>query len=89
MAELAAGGERAIEIATSDDEEALAMVSMHRAVESIDRAPSGIRITLAPDVDASAAADDISRRLVQEGLAIRRFEHTRASLEQRFMEVTS
>ena len=89
MAELAGSGERAIEIATSDDEEALAIVSMHRAVESIDRAPSGIRITLAPDVDASAAADDISRRLVQEGLAIRRFEHTRASLEQRFMEVTS
>jgi hypothetical protein len=41
------------------------------------------------DAEAEAAADDIGRRLVFAGLAIRRFEPARASLEQRFLEVTS
>jgi ABC-2 type transport system ATP-binding protein len=89
IADLAAGGEQAIVIATSDDEEALAIVSCHRAVDALDLAAEGIRITLHRDVDADAAADDIGRRLVEGGLAIRRFERTRASLEQRFLEVTS
>jgi hypothetical protein len=40
-------------------------------------------------VEAEPAADDISRRLVLAGLAIRRFEPARASLEQRFLEITS
>ena len=42
-----------------------------------------------PDVDAEPAADDIGRRIVLAGLAIRRFEPARASLEQRFLEITS
>ena len=49
----------------------------------------GIRVTLRTDVEAEAAADDIGRRLVLAGLAIRRFEPARASLEQRFLEITS
>ena len=89
IADLAHGGAEAIEIATSDDQEALAIVSCHRAVDAIDLAEQGIRITLLPDVDAEAAADDIGRRLVEGGLAIRRFERARASLEERFLEVTS
>ena len=50
---------------------------------------AGIRITLLPDVDGDAAADDIGRRLVEGGVAIRRFERARATLEERFLEVTS
>ena len=38
---------------------------------------------------ASKRSDDISRRLVLAGLAIRRFEPARVSLEQRFLEITS
>jgi ABC-2 type transport system ATP-binding protein len=89
IAELAGGGDHAVVVATNDDEEALAIVAGHRAVDSLDLAPDGIRITLLADVDADAAADDIGRRLVQEGLAIRRFERPRASLEERFLEITS
>ena len=89
IAELAAAGGHAVLIATSDDEEALAIVSCHRAVDGIDLAPEGIRVSLIADVDGEAAADDISRRLVEGGLAIRRFERTRASLEERFLEVVS
>jgi ABC-2 type transport system ATP-binding protein len=87
--ELAGGAAPAILIATSDDEEALAIVSCHRAVEALDIGSEGIRVTLTADARADAAADDISRRLVDGGLAIRRFERTRASLEQRFLEVIS
>jgi ABC-2 type transport system ATP-binding protein len=89
IAELARGSEQAILIGTSGDEEALAIVSHHRAVATVDRASEGLRITLLADVDADAAADDIGRRLVESGLAIRRFERARASLEQRFLEITS
>jgi ABC-2 type transport system ATP-binding protein len=89
IAELARGGEQALLVATSDDEEALAIVSCHRAVETLDLDADGIRIRLMPDVDADAASDDIGRRLVEGGVAIRRFERTRASLEERFLEVTS
>jgi ABC-2 type transport system ATP-binding protein len=87
--DLAHGGEQALVIATSDDDEALAIVACHRAVETIDLDADGIRIRLLPDVDADAAADDIGRRLVEGGVAIRRFERTRPSLEERFLEVTS
>jgi ABC-2 type transport system ATP-binding protein len=89
IAELAGAGGQAILIATSDDQEALAIVTCHGAVDGIDVAPEGIRVTLLAHVDGEAAADDISRRLVEGGLAIRRFERTRASLEERFLEVVS
>jgi ABC-2 type transport system ATP-binding protein len=87
IADLAAGGKPTILIATSDEKQALAILSEHRAIESAAAGSSGIRVTLR--VDAGAAGDDISRRLVLAGLAIRRFEPARVSLEQRFLEITS
>jgi ABC-2 type transport system ATP-binding protein len=87
IADLAAGSRKTILIATSDDERALGIFSEHRAIESVAREPSGVRITLDPA--ACNAGDDLSRRLVLAGLAIRRFEPARVSLEQRFLEITS
>ena len=89
IAELARRGEHALVLATSDDEEALAIVSCHRAVKTIDLDADAIRIRLLPDVDVDAAGDDIGRRLFEGGVAIRRFERAHASLEERFLEVTS
>jgi ABC-2 type transport system ATP-binding protein len=89
IAELAAGGEQSILIATSDDERALAILAEHRAVASASPAPDGIRVGLQTDAEAEAAADDIGRRIVLAGLAIRRFEPARMSLERRFLEITS
>jgi hypothetical protein len=51
--------------------------------------PDGIRVTLHAEAEAVAAADDIGRRIVLAGLAIRRFEPARMSLERRFLEITS
>jgi ABC-2 type transport system ATP-binding protein len=87
IADLAATGKQTILIATSDDEQALAILSEHRAVESVASESAGMRVTLDPEYDG--AGDDISRRLVLAGLAIRRFEPARRSLEQRFLEITS
>jgi ABC-2 type transport system ATP-binding protein len=87
IADLAAGGKQTILIATSDDDRARGILSDHRAVEAAAAGSGGIRVTLSADGDA--AGDDISRRLVLAGLAIRRFEPARASLEQRFLEITS
>jgi ABC-2 type transport system ATP-binding protein len=89
IAELATGGEKTILIATNDDERALATLAEHRAIASAATESEGIRVTLRRDVEEEAATEDIGRRLVLAGLAIRRFEPARASLEQRFLEITS
>jgi ABC-2 type transport system ATP-binding protein len=87
IAELGAGGKQTVLIATSDEQRALAILSDHRAVEFVEAGPAGALVTLRGE--AGPAWDDISRRLVLDGLAIRRFEPTRVSLEQRFLEITS
>jgi ABC-2 type transport system ATP-binding protein len=87
IAELAAGGKQTILIATSDEEQALAILSDHRGVKSAIAEINGTRVTLR--ANSVEAQDDISRRLVLAGLAIRRFEPARVSLEQRFLEITS
>jgi ABC-2 type transport system ATP-binding protein len=87
IAELAGTGSQTILVATSDDDEARRLLSEHRAVEYVASESSGLRIALA--AGGVEAADDISRRLVLGGLAIRRFEPARVSLEQRFLEITS
>jgi ABC-2 type transport system ATP-binding protein len=89
IADLARGGTQTILIATSDQQRALALLAENRAVASAVAEADGIRVSLRPDVDTRPAADDLGRRLVHAGLAIRRFEPARASLEQRFLEITS
>jgi ABC-2 type transport system ATP-binding protein len=89
IADLARGGEQTILIATSDEDRALTLLTESRAVASAVAEAEGIRVRLRPDVEAEPAADDIGRRLVLAGLAIRRFEPARASLEQRFLEITT
>jgi ABC-2 type transport system ATP-binding protein len=89
IAELAAGGEQSLLVATNDDERAHGLLSEHRAVASAAAGQDGIRVVFHADVQAQDAADDIGRRLVLADLAIRRFEPARASLEQRFLQITS
>ena len=89
IAELAADGKQTILVATSDNEVARQILGEHRAIQSMAPENGAFRIALHSDVEAEAAAGDISRRLVLGGVAIRRFEPTRVSLEQRFLEITS
>jgi ABC-2 type transport system ATP-binding protein len=87
--DVAAGGAPTILIATNDDARALGILGQHRAVESTTAESDGIRVTLHCDLEPNRAADDIGRRIIEAGLAIRHFERARASLEQRFLEITS
>src|SRR5205814_1512324 len=61
------------------------------AVRSATKTPEGIRVTLrpAPPMTGEDAAADINRVLVEAGLAVHRVEPARASLEERFLEITS
>ena len=89
IADLARGGAQTILVATDDEDRALALFGESRAVASAVPEADGIRISLRSDVEAQPVADELGRRLVLAGLAIRRFEPARASLEQRFLEITS
>jgi ABC-2 type transport system ATP-binding protein len=89
IAELAADGKQTILVATSDNQEASRILGEHRAIQSLAPENGHFRITLHSDVEIDAAAGDISRRLVLGGAAIHRFEPSRVSLEQRFLEITS
>ena len=89
IAELAGKRGQSLLVATSDDERAFAIASAQRAVASATRGPEGIHISFADSIEAQPAADELGRSLVLAGLAIRHFEPARASLEDRFLEITS
>ncbi len=90
LAELTAS-RQTILIGASDGVRVQALLAAHPAVRSAAQTPEGIRVTLRPDFPTTAedAAADINRFLVEEGLAVHRLEPTRASLEERFLEITS
>ena len=90
LAELTAS-RQTILIGSSDGVRVQALLAAHPAVRSAGQTPEGIRVTLRPDfpVAAEDAAADINRFLVEAGLAVHRLEPERASLEERFLEITS
>ena len=86
---IADGAEQTILIATSDVRSTLALIGDHIAVAGATDEPDGVRVRIRADVELYSAAADINRRLVEAGIAIHRLEPSRASLEQRFLEITS
>jgi ABC-2 type transport system ATP-binding protein len=85
------GSRQTILIGSNDGIRAQALLAAHPAVRSAAKTPEGIRVTLRPDSPATAedVAADINRRLVEAGLAVHRLEAVHASLEERFLEITS
>jgi len=85
------GDRQTILIGARDIVRAQALLAAHRAVRSAATTPAGIRVTLRPDssITGEEAAAEINRFLVAAGLAIHRIEPARASLEERFLEITS
>jgi ABC-2 type transport system ATP-binding protein len=85
------GSRQTILIGSNDGIRAQALLAAHSAVRSAAKTPEGIRVTLRPDsaVTAEDVAADINRRLVEAGLAVHRLEAVHASLEERFLEITS
>jgi len=90
LAELT-GSRQTILIGSSDGVRVQALVATHPAVRSAAKTPDGVRVTLRPGLPSTAedAAADINRCLVEAGLAVHRIEPARASLEERFLDITS
>ena len=89
IADMHAESEHTILVSTSDESQAMAVLVLDAVVCAAERTPDGIRVTLRPGLDAEAAAGEITRRLVEAGVDVRRVEPIRASLEQRFLEITT
>ena len=89
IADLHAETEHTILVSTSDESQAMAVLVLDAVVCAAERTQDGIRVTLRPGLDAEAAAGEITRRLVEAGVDVRRVEPIRASLEQRFLEITT
>jgi ABC-2 type transport system ATP-binding protein len=73
-------GERTLLVVVDDPARALAALADH----AVEQTEDGLRVTLRTE-----AAAEINRRLVEAGVAVHRLEPSRASLEERFLQITS
>lgn len=89
VAELRAGGEQGVLVATNDDARTLARLVVDGAVAGAERNADGIRVTLRPGSESAAATAAINRTLVEAGLDVHRLEPQGVSLEQRFLDITT
>jgi ABC-2 type transport system ATP-binding protein len=89
IASLAAAGHQRILIGVADVDRALVVLGDHAAVRAAEATPDGVSATLHPDVDLELAGADLISRLVAADTHVHRFEPTRVSLEERFLEITN
>jgi ABC-2 type transport system ATP-binding protein len=85
LAELRDGGESIVRIETSATHSAVPVLAGHPAVKRVTQDGGTLHVAL---LDA-AAVPDLNRRLVEAGLDVLRLEPSRASLEDRFLEITT
>ena len=88
--ELKGSGERTVLIGTPDELRAQAVLAGHVLVRSIERNGTGIRVTLASDLELTTeeAAGELNRRLIAQGIVVHRLDPQSASLEERFLQIT-
>src|SRR5919198_4655113 len=85
LATLRDAGRPSVLIEVDDSARARALLSVHAAVERVDDDGHLLRVVL---TDPAAVAE-LNRRLVEAHLNVTRLEPAQASLEQRFLEVTT
>ena len=86
IAELRHGGDQRVVVDVDDVPRATMLLAAHPAVLRVESdGGDSVRVALR---DANAVAD-LNRRLVQAGISVRRLDPAQASLEQRFLEVTT
>src|SRR5207302_3859304 len=83
--ELRNGAEPSVRIAVDNGPRAQLLLAAQAAVTRVTDEDGELTVTLRD----AAAVPDLNRRLVEAGLAVHRLEPTHASLEQRFLEITS
>jgi ABC-2 type transport system ATP-binding protein len=85
VAELRDGGGTQLLIEADPIDGARILLASNGAVSEVSDDGNSLRARLKDP----AAAADLNRRLVEAGIAVRRLEPVQASLEQRFLEITS
>jgi ABC-2 type transport system ATP-binding protein len=83
--ELRADGDSAVFVGVDAPARARAILATNRAITRIDDVEGGLRIALGD----LGAVSDINRQLVWAGLDVDRLEPEQASLEERFLEITT
>jgi ABC-2 type transport system ATP-binding protein len=89
IAELTASGERVIDIGCSDAIQARKLFDRHPAIAHVSQTADGVVLTLRDHTADRDVAAELNRTLVEAGVDVYRLEVSRASLETRFLEVTS
>jgi ABC-2 type transport system ATP-binding protein len=84
--ELRGAGGRVVLVEVDEPVRARSLLAAHSAVERVDDDGTALQVVLR---DGDAAVPDLNRRLVEAGIAVRRLEPQQASLEQRFLEITT
>jgi ABC-2 type transport system ATP-binding protein len=77
-------GTRTVLVAADDESAALALLDRHEVEVTED----GLLVRLSAEAGPDVVAD-LNRRLVTAGVGVHRLELSRASLEERFLEITS
>jgi ABC-2 type transport system ATP-binding protein len=85
IGELLQDSRRELDIGCDDPRLALDLLDGHRAVAGATATADGVRVTLA----GSDGAASINARLVRAGVAVFRLEPVRATLEERFLSMTT
>jgi ABC-2 type transport system ATP-binding protein len=86
IAELRGEGGRVVLVEVDEPARAAALLSAHPAVERVQDDGGPLEVALHDGVDAVPA---LNRSLVAAGFDVRRLEPQQASLEQRFLEITT
>jgi len=85
IAELRAGGDPSVRFEVDDTAAARLLLANDPAVVRVVDDGEGLHATLRD----AAVVSELNRRLVQAGVAVRRLEPAEASLEDRFLEITT
>ena len=90
IGELTRSGPPTLLVASGNARQAGALLARHAAVDGVSDEDGLLRVRLrGEDSAAREAIADINRRLVEAGIPVYRLEPEHASLESRFLEITS
>jgi ABC-2 type transport system ATP-binding protein len=84
--ELRGAGGRVVLVEVDEPARARSLLAAHAAVERVDVDGVALQVVFR---DGDDALPDLNRRLVEAGIGVRRLEPLQASLEQRFLEITT
>jgi hypothetical protein len=83
--EIAATGDPTVLLDVDDIDAARRLLSEGTGVNKVEQEGRELRVTLG----AGLSSAELNKRLVQAGIAVSRLEPARATLEEKFLEVTS